>query len=976
MPRSIVNLPRAMEVPDHLLQDRSRAARGRSTTSSRCATTMLMIKDYDAEHIFAGKATGERAYKVIFAEEADLLAHGAQPMWFKSSAIHTMLNAWFRIDPTAGAMVQRANSDAMQAAMDVSRLDAADGASPGGQQERRSTKHLQVLSEYTEIEPKDDFHRTFRHNKCQKTLNIKMTNRSSRKFSCCNLGQHLHRCDPPKYEEIFGTDAGDGSTTMPAHQQHESNILLMQHIAARADAFNIGASDTLREFCHSLDPGYKLPGRKKIRSMMEQAHTTMQDKKVLLLERARAEIGGTAWCSTQFDFWSSRKQKDAYGALYVSFTLKYGTLVEVLGKESANNFVRRNTGGTLGFPSASDLILVNFLAGFNHFKSKIHNHREIAAWFTRTYKAIGLTPLDLSVATPDGAANGKLAMSILHIPQRTCDAHQLQRVVVYGYGDTKPSKNTTMKELNKKHNRVAGAVTKSTQRQTVLHEQQIAKGFSPLTILTISLTRWCGVHLRAQRNLVLWERGLCIAMQLATGGGAAAAAAAGGGGGGGDMELDLELEFEQDQSSMHRNGSSSEDADVQSEDDDDDDDGSGGGGGGGGGAAAAGAAPNNLLIFTEAELELSRQSESVLSLIYEAQRFLEGSHYCTISTSMPLIISVHMSLSGKGKRFQVMSADRSSIVKYKLKELLPSIQLMCKIMCEQIEKRFFASADRWTIMSLVLDPYLDHELLFKYAQWTAADNAMDRFMDIVTDAMPPAAAGGGAGAADAPAGALEPADFIGRTFRRSFDDHGTFTGRVVSTRTSTSGRTQYFAVNYPDGDQEDMTMAQLLKLLPHDASSSVGALDDSESDDSESDEDGASAAAAFAAAARRRFRATALPETTSPHARATEEVQRFLALAVAARAHAATSPLTFWSAHEYTMPTLYRLARIAFAVLSTEANAERAFSHSGAVLCAKRMRLDPDMASAATEYGMEYKLFALTAAEHTALAAGAGGDDE
>ena len=118
-----------------------------------------------------------------------------------------------------------------------------------------------------------------------------------------------------------------------------------------------------------------------------------------------------------------------------------------------------------------------------------------------------------------------------------------------------------------------------------------------------------------------------------------------------------------------------------------------------------------------------------------------------------------------------------------------------------------------------------------------------------------------------------------------------------------------------------------------------------------------------------------LPETTTPRARATEEVQRFLALAVAARAHAATSPLVFWSAHEYTMPTLYRLARIAFAVLSTEANADRAFSRSGAILCAKRIRLDPDLASAATEYGMEYMLFALTAAEHTVLAAGADGED-
>ena len=39
------------------------------------------------------------------------------------------------------------------------------------------------------------------------------------------------------------------------------------------------------------------------------------------------------------------------------------------------------------------------------------------------------------------------------------------------------------------------------------------------------------------------------------------------------------------------------------------------------------------------------------------------------------------------------------------------------------------------------------------------------------------------------------------------------------------------------------------------------------------------------------------------------------------------------------------------------------------------MRLSPDMASIATAYGMEYKLFAITAAELAALIAEAGSED-
>ena len=73
---------------------------------------------------------------------------------------------------------------------------------------------------------------------------------------------------------------------------------------------------------------------------------------------------------------------------------------------------------------------------------------------------------------------------------------------------------------------------------------------------------------------------------------------------------------------------------------------------------------------------------------------------------------------------------------------------------------------------------------------------------------------------------------------------------------------------------------------------------------------------------------------------------------------------------------LYRLARCVYSVLSTEANAERAFSKAGAVLCAKRTRLGPDIASAATVFGMEYKLFAFSSAEHATLAAEIAEEDE
>ena len=46
------------------------------------------------------------------------------------------------------------------------------------------------------------------------------------------------------------------------------------------------------------------------------------------------------------------------------------------------------------------------------------------------------------------------------------------------------------------------------------------------------------------------------------------------------------------------------------------------------------------------------------------------------------------------------------------------------------------------------------------------------------------------------------------------------------------------------------------------------------------------------------------------------------------------------------------------------------------MLCAKRTRLGPGIASAATVFGMENKLFAFSSAEHATLAAEIAGEDE
>ena len=45
----------------------------------------------------------------------------------------------------------------------------------------------------------------------------------------------------------------------------------------------------------------------------------------------------------------------------------------------------------------------------------------------------------------------------------------------------------------------------------------------------------------------------------------------------------------------------------------------------------------------------------------------------------------------------------------------------------------------------------------------------------------------------------------------------------------------------------------------------------------------------------------------------------------------------FWADHEFSHPTLYRIVRRMFGALATEANYERMFSRTGAILYAKKM---------------------------------------
>ena len=84
----------------------------------------------------------------------------------------------------------------------------------------------------------------------------------------------------------------------------------------------------------------------------------------------------------------------------------------------------------------------------------------------------------------------------------------------------------------------------------------------------------------------------------------------------------------------------------------------------------------------------------------------------------------------------------------------------------------------------------------------------------------------------------------------------------------------------------------------------------------------------------------------------------------------------FWADHEFSHPTLYRIARRVFGALATEGNCERMFSQSGAILSAKRMQMEPELASAKTVLSKEHELFAVSAKDFGAFMIDGAGDDD
>ena len=162
-------------------------------------------------------------------------------------------------------------------------------------------------------------------------------------------------------------------------------------------------SATLRAFLGGLCAGYTPACPRTVRKILSIAKAMMEKKLQQMLFEAKEKWGQPA-IALQTELWTSTVQHNASGAVNASFF-------------------------------TGDLHFVHVLLNVNVFPEDNHTGVAIASWLGAVLRRKDLSTDDISVITPDNAANMKKAVGLKDLNFRGCYAHTLQRCVQYGIGN-------------------------------------------------------------------------------------------------------------------------------------------------------------------------------------------------------------------------------------------------------------------------------------------------------------------------------------------------------------------------------------------------------------------------------------------------------------------------------------------------------------------------------------------------------------
>jgi hypothetical protein len=167
---------------------------------------------------------------------------------------------------------------------------------------------------------------------------------------------------------------------LPFEKQLEHHIDYVFAIAEDTSALRTKNRDAMSKFVQNLQPGYKLPHEGTVKKVLDAITETQLRLQMILISAVKAAAKGGPAFGMQFDLWTRRKLRDAFMSVRLTF-------------------VTEDT-------KTKNRCYHDMLLKFGHFPKLRHTGQAIATWLLHALASVGLTPTDITLATPDGAAPG------------------------------------------------------------------------------------------------------------------------------------------------------------------------------------------------------------------------------------------------------------------------------------------------------------------------------------------------------------------------------------------------------------------------------------------------------------------------------------------------------------------------------------------------------------------------------------------
>lgn len=190
----------------------------------------------------------------------------------------------------------------------------------------------------------------------------------------------------------------------------------------------------------------------------------------------KAEVAAP-FVSFQMDMWSSKNSKESYACMMASV-------------------VRADR-------TTKDFSLIQLCLEFGCFPFVLHTAKNISIWIKRALQTWGLRVEDCVAATPDGASSMVKACVLADVPVSVCDAHNLQRCVLYstGHAGGGVGENPDCRDHIAEQRALVSVFNHSTKNQKLL---QAAQGpDAQLVPKQDSPTRWDGTWSMIKTNNLL-----------------------------------------------------------------------------------------------------------------------------------------------------------------------------------------------------------------------------------------------------------------------------------------------------------------------------------------------------------------------------------------------------------------------------------------------------------------------------------------